>query len=239
MSNTNFHDHPDLHDQDDLHDQSQNGSGYDAGYADDLGPALPGLEYDLTRRRPGAPGLVAEPPQPVNWDLLSADDAQAEWLELDRWVSWLRHTYGLPSSVIPPLWHRHPELVWELSALHLNWLCAYDPQALGTAPLGWHREFAETRLRLRDWVTSCGTRTDSDRPTPQASWPGEPVDNPGRAVEITNRDDDFAHFVTADIARRRKTENEFYAQVAELADRDLHTRLRDGMHEGMHDGHQS
>lgn len=34
-----------------------------------------------------------------------------------------------PVAVIPPFWHRHPELVWELSALHLHWLCAYDPEA--------------------------------------------------------------------------------------------------------------
>ena len=26
--------------------------------------------------------LVAEPPHPINWNLLSADDAEAEWIEL-------------------------------------------------------------------------------------------------------------------------------------------------------------
>ncbi len=45
-------------------------------------------------------------------------------------------SYGLPTSVIPPYWHRHPELIWELSALHLHWLCAYDPEQNGSAPLG-------------------------------------------------------------------------------------------------------
>src|SRR5690625_493900 len=60
---------------------------------------------------------AAGPPHPVNWNLLSADDLEAEWLELNRWVDWLRKTYGLPASVIPPFWHHHPELVWELSAL--------------------------------------------------------------------------------------------------------------------------
>ena len=68
------------------------------------------------------------PPHPVNWNLLSAHDLEQEWLELNRWVDWLRHTYGLPAAVIPPFWHHHPELVWELSALHLHWLCAYDPE---------------------------------------------------------------------------------------------------------------
>lgn len=78
---------------------------------------------------------VAEPPHPVNWNLLTAHEAEIEWLELNRWVHWLRHTYGLPASVIPPFWHHHPELVWELSALHLHWLCAYDPEQNGSATL--------------------------------------------------------------------------------------------------------
>ena len=89
--------------------------------------------------------LVAEPPHPINWNLLNADDAEVEWLELNRWVDWLRHAYGLPASVIPPAWHTHPELLWELSALHLHWLCAYDPEQEGSAPLGWHRDFADAR----------------------------------------------------------------------------------------------
>ena len=36
--------------------------------------------------------LIAEPPHPINWNLLNADDAEVEWLELNRWVDWLRHT---------------------------------------------------------------------------------------------------------------------------------------------------
>jgi hypothetical protein len=202
-------------------DHGESGPAYTDPYAADLEPALPGLEYNLPRPD-GAAELVGEPPQPINWNLLTADEAQTQWLELNRWVHWLRRTYGLPTSVIPPLWHRHPELVWELSALHLHWLCAYDPQGLSTAPLGWHREFAETRLRLRDWVTGCGTRTDVDRPTPQATWPGETADHSAGPVEITNRDEDFVRFVTEDLTRRRQSDDAFYAQVAELAERDLH-----------------
>jgi hypothetical protein len=213
MSDTDFHDH------------DRNGPGSDHPYADDLAPALPGMDFDLPLGDGCAGDLLADPPQPVNWNLLAADEAQTEWLELDRWVCWLRRTYGLPASVVPPLWHRHSELVWELSALHLHWLCAYHPQALGTAPVGWHREFAETRHRLRDWVAVCGTRSDFDRPTPQATWPGEPVNVPAEPMVITNRHDDFARFVTEDVARRRRAENEFYSKVAELADHDLHDGL--------------
>ena len=156
--------------------------------------------------------LAPEPPHPVNWNLLTADDAETEWVELNRWVNWLRHTYGLPASVIPPFWHRHPELVWELSALHLHWLCAYDPDHHGSAPFGWHRDFADARQRLHDWVATSGTRLERDRPTRQTVWPGEP---PAGAVEdlvISNRDEDFAQFVIDDVARRREVEAAFNAR---------------------------
>ena len=158
-------------------------------------------------------GLIAEPPHPVNWNLLTADEAGAEWIELDQWVHWLRRTYGLPASVIPPFWYRHPELLWELSALHLHWLCAYDPDQNGSAPLGWHRDFADTRQRLREWVAASGTRLDRDRPTRQTTWPGE---EPGPAIDdvvLTDRSADFEAFVTADVARRQAAEDEFYASL--------------------------
>ena len=155
--------------------------------------------------------LLTEPPHPINWNLLTSEEAEAEWLELNKWVDWLRHTYGLPAAVIPPFWHRHPELVWELSALHLHWLCAYDPEQNGSAPLGWHRDFADAPQRLREWVAACGTRLDRDRPTRQTSWPGE---DPVGAIEdtiIAHRDQDFVQFVLDDVSARRQAEDEFYA----------------------------
>ena len=142
------------------------------------------------------------------------DEAETEWLELNDWVNWLRHTYGLGPNVIPPFWHRHLELVWELSALHLHWLSAYDPEQNGSAPLGWHRDFSDARLRLRDWVAASGTRLDRDRPTRQTTWPGE---GPAPAVEdtaIADRDEDFVQFVFDDVARRHEAEDAFYAGLA-------------------------
>ncbi len=147
-------------------------------------------------------------PRPINWDLLSADDAKHEWHLLNQWVHWLRKTYGLPAAVIPPFWHRHRELVWELSALHLHWLGAYDIEQDGSAPIGWHKDFAEARERLRDWVTTAGTRLDRDRATRQTAWPGEPADEPAGEVRIADREQDFSDFVDADVARRREHEEE-------------------------------
>ena len=108
---------------------------------------------------------VPEPPHPVNWNLLTANDLEAELLELNRWVDWLRHTYGLPVAVCPPFWHRHPALVWELSALHIHWLCAIHPEAKGSAMLVWHRDFTEAQERLRHWTAACGTRLTTGWPT--------------------------------------------------------------------------
>ena len=156
--------------------------------------------------------LMAEPPHPINWNLLSADDAEAEWIELNRWVNWLRRTYGLPASVVPPFWHRHTELVWELSALHLHWLGAYDPDQHGSAPLGWHRDFADARQRLRDWVAISGTRLERDRPTRQTAWPGEPPADTLEDVVIGDRDEDFVLFVVEDVTRRRDAETAIYSR---------------------------
>jgi hypothetical protein len=152
-------------------------------------------------------------PHPVNWNLLTAQEAEIEWLELNAWVNWLRKTYGLPTSVIPPLWHRHPELVWELSALHIHWLAAYDIDQNASAPIGWHRDFADARARMRDWVTACGTRLDRDRPTRQTSWPGEQPGPPIEDTPITNRDQDFVQFVLNDVAERQRVEDDFYANL--------------------------
>ncbi|HKU10914.1 MAG TPA: hypothetical protein VJQ61_06760 [Sinomonas sp.] len=169
--------------------------------------------YDTGNEHDGP--QLAEPPHPINWNLLTADEAEAEWLELNAWVNWLRHTYGLPAAVIPPSWHRHPELVWELSALHLHWLCAYVPEQNGSAPLGWHRDFAEARQRLRDWVAVSGTRLDRDRPTRQTAWPGEDRADPVEDTPVTNRDEDFVQFVLDDVRNRRRAEDAFYTGLAD------------------------
>ncbi|MEL5990280.1 hypothetical protein ACOKGD_06650 [Microbacterium phosphatis] len=173
----------------------------------------PDLDPDSTPQRRDIAPVLEEPPGPINWNLLTADDAEEAWLELNQWVNWLRTTYGLPPSVVPPMWHRHAELHWELSALHTHWLSAYDPQQNGSAPIGWHRDFADVRQRLRDWVAACGTRLDRDRPTRQTVWPGEDEAEPIEDTPITNRDEDFVAFVMADVERRRQIEENFYATL--------------------------
>ncbi|MFD6175548.1 MULTISPECIES: hypothetical protein [unclassified Isoptericola] len=141
--------------------------------------------------------------EPVDWQTLTPAEAKAQWRALDRFVGWLRTTYGLPPTIVPPLWHRHPELVWELSALHTHWLACFEPGGSGSGPIAWHADFADARERLREWVSTCGTRLDRDRPTRTTSWPGEPAAEAVEERPITDRRADFAAFVAADVAARR------------------------------------
>ncbi|WP_310963899.1 hypothetical protein [Nocardioides terrisoli] len=146
------------------------------------------------------------PPGPIDWNLLDAPTAVAEWRDLDGFVTWLKNTFGLPPAIVPPYWHRHDELIWELSALHTHFLACYDQSASPSAPVGWMREFAECRQRLREWVANCGTRLDRDRPTRQTTWPGEAAAVVAGEVEIVDRAADFTTFVHEDVSRRPRVE---------------------------------
>ncbi len=143
---------------------------------------------------------------PVNWNRLGPDEARQAWTDLNAWVTWLRKAFGLPPTLIPPLWHRHDELVWELSALHTHWLACYGVDASPSAPIAWMRDFADARHRLRDWVAACGTRLDRDRPTRTTVWPGEPPEAIASDQAITDREADFARFVEDDAASRHRSD---------------------------------
>lgn len=173
------------------------------------------MRFELTQDR--QPAASSVPPSPVNWNLLTAGEAEEPWLALNAWVNWLRRTYGLPAAVLPPLWHRHPELVWELSALHTHWLTVYDRHQSGSGPIAWHHDFALAQQRLRDWTATSGTRLDRDRPTRQTTWPGEVRRDPIEEAAITDRDQDFVAFVLDDVRRRQEVEDAFIA----AADDDL------------------
>jgi hypothetical protein len=152
---------------------------------------------------------IPAPPRPINWRTLGSSDAEYEWLALNEWVNWLRIEFGLPAAVIPPMWHRHPELVWELSALHLRWLGCYDPQQDAAGPLAFLTDFHAAQQRLREWVSICGTRLDRDRPTRQTAWPGEEPTAETSEQPITDRDEDFVAFVIEDVTRRAEAEVAF------------------------------
>lgn len=176
---------------------------------DDGGHAGEGQEYDGADTWFGRADFDGSARlHPVNWNLLSADEALVEWKDLNKWVDWLRKSFGLPPAVIPPLWHRHDELVWELSALHTHWINSHDSENSPSAPIGLMRDFAEARGRLREWVSTAGCRIDRDRPTRQTVWPGEAPIEPQPEVEIVDRYADFIQFVLEDVAARRRIEEQ-------------------------------
>lgn len=179
-------------------------------WADDPDSGLEPEPDEITAQIAGDETDVSHP---VNWRTLTAEDAEYEWPALNERVDWLRHDFGLPASIIPPYWHRHPELVWELSALHLHWLGAYDPAQHASAPIRWLADFHAAQQRLREWVALSGTRLDRDRPTRQTAWPGEAPRPVEAERPIVNRDEEFVAFVIADVNRRAEDEARFLRHV--------------------------
>lgn len=169
--------------------------------------------------------VLGEVPRPINWRTLPPDDLEHELLELNAWVDWLRHEYGLPAQIIPPMWHRHPELLWELSALRQHWLFSYDPQAKGNQALAWHHDFAIARERLRDWVTIAGTRLDRDRPTRITPWPGGEAEDwteqDTSERPVTARTEDFLAFVETRVRDRQREQD---ATIREIVNTDWSDR---------------
>lgn len=172
------------------------------------------VEEDYTQQMDAHLGAV---PRAINWKALSPLDMEQELLDLNAWVDWLRHEYGLPAQIIPPLWHRHSELLWELSALKQSWLMCYDPQAKGNAPIEWHQIFHATRERLRDWVAISGSKLDRDRPTRHTPWPGGEPENwtPPANEEhpITNRTEDFLDFIDKQVRARQRQEDALIVSI--------------------------
>jgi hypothetical protein len=44
--------------------------------------------------------LGTEPPHPINWNLLTAEEAEVEWIELNRWVNWHSRQPPQPSRLL-------------------------------------------------------------------------------------------------------------------------------------------
>lgn len=188
--------------------------------APDPGGAATPSEADLLL--PAEP----EPVVPINWNTLDADRAEQEWWQLDAFVYWLRDDFGLTPQELPPMWHRHPELVWELSALRTSWLAGHAEDAHPGSPLMWLRDLSDSRRRLRDWVQRCGTTLTEDRSTRRTTWPGEQAATSPVPVTVGDRTADFAVFVADDVALRRGIESYAQAEVEEMRARRLR-RLRE------------
>lgn len=132
-----------------------------------------------------------------NWQTQGVAGAEALWVQLAAWVAWLRNRYPLAKQV-PGCWWRHPELIEELTALHLAWRAAYaDPQAPPTGPADWHdRWLPGTVHRLTHTWHACPDGEHRDR-TPGV-YADQGVDN----------EDAFRAHLTADVDARRPNPEE-------------------------------
>lgn len=109
------------------------------------------------------------------WSALGPLSAETLWQRLSRWVGWLRGRYPIAEQ-LPRCWWRHPEIVEELTALHLAWSAAYaDPAASLTAPVEWHQHYLPGFLaRVRAWGVHC---TDDHRARPESLYATESADD--------------------------------------------------------------
>jgi hypothetical protein len=149
---------------------------------------------DTITGRAGVGGVEFDPVDVMTgwtWAAMGPMGAENLWRRLASWVGWLRGRYPL-AEALPGCWWRHPELVEEITALHLAWRAAYsDPTAALTAPIDWHAHHLPAFLaRVRTWGVHC---TDAHRDRPDSLYDANGVDRPA----------EFDEFI-ADDARRRQ-----------------------------------
>ena len=109
------------------------------------------------------------PPVPmvICWDELDPAGYARTLRDLADWLDWLRGTYRLPYTVIPPCWFSHPGLREDLGHLWTGWLLTRHPDAgVGMTGLDWDARREQTIARLREAtaITGCTGTRHTDEP---------------------------------------------------------------------------
>ena len=109
------------------------------------------------------------PPVPmvICWDELDPAGYARTLRDLADWIDWLRRTYRVPATVIPPCWFTHPGIREDLGHLWTGWLLTRHPDAgVGMTGLDWdaRREQAIARLREATAITGCTSTRHHDEP---------------------------------------------------------------------------
>jgi len=110
----------------------------------------------------------------VCWDDLPADAYTHTLADLADWIGWLRATYRIPATVIPPCWFTHPALREDIGHLWTGWLLTRHPDAgVGMIGLDWdqRREAAINRLREATAITGCTATRHQAEPEPPTATP--------------------------------------------------------------------
>ena len=119
-------------------------------------------------------GQPSTPPVPmvVCWDDLPADAYTHTLADLADWIGWLRATYRIPATVLPPCWFTHPALREDIGHLWTGWLLTRHPDAgVGMIGLDWdqRKDAAINRLREATAVTGCTATRHQPEPEPAKS----------------------------------------------------------------------
>ena len=103
----------------------------------------------------------------ICWDELDPAGYARTLRDLADWLDWLRGTYRLPYTVIPPCWFSHPGLREDLGHLWTGWLLTRHPDAgVGMTGLDWDARREQTIARLREAtaITGCTGTRHTDEP---------------------------------------------------------------------------
>ncbi|WP_138179900.1 hypothetical protein [Nakamurella multipartita] len=125
----------------------------------------PALDPSMFGGQPGTPPV----PMVVCWDDLDPSTYAHQLTELTDWISWLRATYRIPATVLPPCWFTHPGLREDIGHLWTGWLLTRHPDAgVGMIGLDWdqRREAAISRLREATAITGCTATRHQAEPEP-------------------------------------------------------------------------
>jgi len=121
-------------------------------------------------------GQPSTPPIPmvVRWDDLDPTTYTHELSELADWISWLRTTYRIPATVLPPCWFTHPGIREDIGHLWTGWLLTRHPDAgVGMIGLDWdqRRDAVVNRLREATAITGCTATRHQPEPEPTNRTP--------------------------------------------------------------------
>ena len=108
----------------------------------------------------GDGAIKQPPPAAIDWPRIPNHERRAELSHLGEWVDQVLAPY-YPGSAPPACWRRHPDVVINLSLIHLEWQRIYNPDnpALKDA-LDFHdRWFPNVIRRMRDLTANCNTGT--------------------------------------------------------------------------------
>ena len=130
----------------------------------------PAFDPTMFGGQPGTPPV----PTVVCWDDLDPTTYTHQLTELADWISWLRVTYRIPATVIPPCWFTHPGLREDIGHLWTGWLLTRHPDAgVGMIGLDWdqRRDAAISRLREATAITGCTATRHQAEPEPSPAIP--------------------------------------------------------------------